>query len=381
MANRARVYGLLGLACVSVLITSAVLLAGDPPEGADWGDLGPITVTIELPPANSYIPINHSIALVATATDMDCWRANEEDDWHPYDDDVTSGTTKEDHHMWWTASDGRIPEMYSYGITATYKAPGYSIIRQLLGEGVSDVTVTAHAVDFNRGAGEKNKDPTTGFPDEPGAASITLKVWQVMLSRQQRGIASTNYSGTTFPASHGGTQLGWVIPGKPPGAEGYYGNTQIAGFIPEGPRVLDGYQWYQEVDGLAKYWPTDGPWAPLLEKKKGYIDFDHATPELEPNEFADSDVQDKDGKDVYQIFSLDAPGWKAGANNNKNIADLNWEEFDYDFAFKTYVQLYKVKAPVSNAIYWKVKFTLKAVDGEWQVVGTPTPRPPATSSP
>ena len=152
MANRARVYALLGLACVGVLFASTTVFAADPPptKNSKWRYEKPIAVTITAPANNSYLPINHWQPLKATATNTDCY-SEDEVTWYPYPDDVTTGTTKTNHHIWWTVDEGRIPEKYGYGgVSAWYIAPDH-----LPGHDIRDVTVTANAVDYNHGLGEE----------------------------------------------------------------------------------------------------------------------------------------------------------------------------------------------------------------------------------
>jgi len=373
MANRTRVYGILGLVCVGVLVTSPTVFAADPPPDAIWGDLGPITITeilvydVDMTPApNDYIPINHTRFLKATAIDKDCWRINEEVEegeevWYPYYDDVTSGTAEGNHHMWWTASVGELSA--AYGPTATYTAPGYSLFR-FLDSDISVVDVDVYAVDYNIGAGEQGKpNNAPGFPDEaPGHASIVLTIWQVTVSVQQSETTSGNYDGPAVGASHGGTHLGWVAHGTPAGATGYHGNTQIKGTIPQGPGILI-YEWHQEAKG--EQFNKEGPkaWWPHKDNSKSWkFDFGPTYP------YADADPRSPNGSsnNVHEIFAMDAPGIQRGVNNDEEIVSKNATGLDYHFDFKTWVE--HEGNVISNYCEWQVKFTLGVQGGKWYVV-------------
>jgi len=377
-----------------------MVFADDPPPDAEWGDLGPITITDmsvylaatdEAPAPDNYVPINHTRYLKATAFDKDCWRADENDTWHPYDDDVTSGDTETNHHMWWTVPAGSGKLTAAYGPSATYVAPTYSFFRWLT-NGVSNVTVNVFAVDYNRGAGEKSKDPTTGFPDAQAGASIVLKVWQVEVTAQQSGTLSKNYSGEhKWPVELGGEKLGWIAHGVPQGSQGYFGGTQITGNIPDGPGVTTGYHWYQRTQGVSKYkvknndeWTEeddgDDGEADPEDPDNWYTDINTQDPD-DDYSCKDEDSLDKHGIDVRQIFLLDNPGILTGANNDVNIADspfiamkdkCNWTDYDHDTTYQTWVTFGDKR--VSNRRKWGVKFTLEVQNDKWQVVGDHKPK-------
>ena len=377
MANRMRVYALVGLACAGVLVASTMVFADDPPPDAEWGDLGPITIAeilvydVDMTMApDDYVPINHARFLKATAFDKDCWRADENDAWHPYDDDVTSGNTETNHHMWWTVSDGKLPAMY--GPSATYHAPGYSIARQLLGKGVSDVTVTVNAVDFNRGAGEQSGNKTTGFPDTQGKKSIVLKVWQIMVSKKQYGKIDDNNGAPQTP-SYGDPFLGWIFPGKTetPQADGYYGNTQIKGTIPPGPNARMGYQWYQRKKGIKGYKVIG-----MIDWKNYYNNQTIWEPDMDPS-YPGLDADPRHhitGVDVREIFANDAPGFPVGIDNNDLIEEDGMTGYQFDMRYKIWVEVDGIGGPVSNELVWRVKFTLKVQDGVWYALDSHIPQ-------
>ena len=142
-----------------------------------------ISVNISSPADNTYVPINHGQSLQASAVDWDCERYRDPGEqwsaWYTYYDDVTTGNTSSDYHMWWTKMDGTFTDMY--GTTATWIAPDYSA-----GNNVRNVAVTAHANDYNRGS------DTSGYNDTGREDFITLKVWQVTVTAKQSSSISTN---------------------------------------------------------------------------------------------------------------------------------------------------------------------------------------------
>ena len=359
--DRKRIAAAAALTCLAVLVAASIGLrpatAEDPgPEDAEqWVEGDPITVSITAPANNTYLPINHSQSLTATATDPDCYRVGTT--WYPYWDEVEDGEEEADHHMWWTADIGECTE--EYGTTGVYEAPGYSE-----GNNVRDATITAHADDFNRG------EDTEGANDTPAAtASITLKVWQITLTVAQTGTTSTNYDGEAVPAWLGGTDLGWVIPGTPAGSLAYAGNTQVKGSIPAGPNVTTGYQWYQVKKGITRY-KKGGTWNYALNSPTVWVaDIDPAYDYLD----ADSrHPNGAEGTDVREIFLLDAPFWVAGAlNNNKIAAPDSWTDIEYDVDFKPKVNLNGII--ISNEPIYEVIFTLDVNGGTWRVVGNHTP--------
>jgi len=383
MANRTRVYGILGLVCAGVLVAPAAF-ADDPPPDAIWGDLGPITISeiliyetdTKLAPDN-YIPINHTRIFKATATDKDCWRVNEEVEegegvWYPYDADVTTGTTKNDHHMWWTVSTGELSE--AYGPKATYVAPDYSHRRWFYSD-VSTANVHVFAVDYNIGAGERGKgDGDTGFPDETfGKASIALAVWQVTVDIQQFGTTSNAYQGPAIPSTHGGTTLGWLTPDNSIGAIGYRVNTQITGTIPEG-RATEGFNWYQDKNGKVQYMRNGGIGSGWEDDQntQGQWKEDFPTTYL----FRDETPRNPNGTSpggVRVIFAMDSPGAGTEPDNNNGIAPNDdepdkgdWTDYRFDMKLMAYVKLKDVR--VSNELIWQVKFDLIVYDGTWHIV-------------
>jgi len=377
MANRTRVYGLLGLVGVSVLVTSPTAWAADPPpeEAEAWASKIPIDVCIMSPAANTYVPINHTQALTALAFDLDCYKVN--DVWYDYYDDVTSGTTETDHHMWWTASKGTFKEMY--GPSAKYVAPDY----EECPNDVRDVTVTAHAVDFNLGKKTQNTHGYHAYTEqeEIGQASITLKIWQITVEYTQSGNASDAYGGVALPAEFGGGKLGWIAPGDPAGAAIYGGGTKVTGIIPDEPGVVDGFHWYQRTHGVEKYRTKNDNLEHHALTMKKFV-------EPGPDDWEEGDIDTYgDPEDDYpymnespynsqwnyvgQIVLLDTPGFEAGAGNNERIAAPdNWTDYVHAMTYQTWV-IYKTGERISNQCSWTVQFTLEAdgQTGTWQLVG------------
>jgi hypothetical protein len=351
---------------------STFTFAGPGPasEGYDWrtqdaaGNVAPISISITSPgdgdktgnPAAHYVPINHDFTLTATAADCDSYRLPVSEggngQWYDYSDDVTSGNTLADHHMWWmvTSGDGSFPETSRYGATGTYVAPEYSA-----GSNLRDVTVQARAQDYQRNGDNLGDDGDA----QANSNNFALKVWQVTVTVSQAGTKSTNNDATTAPTDHGGTDLGWVVPGTPAGAEGYYGNTEIEGSIPAGPGVVTGYSWQSFKKDGAKY-KSGGTWHDITNDADWTADHPYATYQDQ-----DSRHPNTTGTDVREVFMLDAPGFNAGATNDYGISS-GWTDFVFDYQFKSQV-MYGGKR-ISNECIWEVDFTLDVVAGKWHVV-------------
>lgn len=345
-------YWLLYVAWLGIMITPPLAYAVGPEDAEEWAAKTPISINITAPANNTYVPINHTKSLTATASDTDCYRVGTT--WYNYSDDVTSGNSSTDYHVWWTASTGSFTDMY--GTSATYQAPGYSA-----GNNVRDVTITAHADDFNRGS------DTYGYNDTAKQKNITLKVWQVTITIQQNGNINANNDSAQSPA-YGDPTLGWIIPGTPAAATGYHGNTQVTGSIPEGPGVTTGYQWYQFKKGLKRIKISDGAWQNIYNQATWELDFDTSYGFLD----ADSRHPNTTGTDVRQIFALDGPGFVAGATNDALIgAPNNLTDWNFDMDYRPKVNLNNIL--ISNEPVYEVIFTLDVQGGKWHVVGDHTP--------
>ena len=183
-------------------------------------------------------------------------------------------------------------------------------------------------------------------------------MWQVTVTASQTGTKSANNDAADPPAYRGGTTHGWIIPGTPAGATGYYGNTEIMGSVPEGPGVTTGYTWQNLDKGVYEHqaggvwtddinhadWTADGP--------VGYYDVDSRHPNSTET-------------DVRQIFMQDAPGVLVGASNDACIA-AGWTDISFQFDFKSKVMYGGIR--ISNEPRWATKFVLDVVGGQWHVV-------------
>jgi len=342
MVSLKRWYLLSSVLWVALSSVCPAVLAVGPEDAEQWNVKGSITVSITSPANNTYVPINHTQVLTASASDPDCYRVGTT--WYDYSDDVTSGETWEDYHMDWGAAEGYFTEMY--GTSATYLAPDYSA-----GYNVRDVYVCVQADDYNRGT------DTFGANDPGDAAEMHLKVWQVTVTVSQVHSQSPNNDADDLLTIWGGTTHGWIIPGTPAGATGYHGNTEITGSIPEGPGVTTGYTWAHFRKGIGKYqdgggwhdldntpnWVADGPY--------GYYDVDSRHP--------------NGVTDVRQIFMQDPPGATVGASNDDGIA-AGWTDLSFQYDFKSRVMYGGIR--ISNEPEWETKFVLDVVEGHWHVV-------------
>ena len=335
----------------------------------EWQNNGAISVNITSPASETYVPINMFTELHATANDPDCERRKQDSDpwtdWYAINDDVSSGDTVNNYHIWWTCTgDGEILDGYEYGPMSYYESPDYSA-----GNNVRAIDIVAHADDFDRG----NENPTNkGYKESAGSNSICLNVWQITVETQQSGTTSTNYDGPAMPESRGDTELGWITPCTLDNKAGYYGNTQIKGSIPSGPNVKTGYCWFQDSWSYARYkvqgnsnWVYDiGPQTEWTEDMLP----DYARKD------EDSRHPNGSGIDVREIFALDAPGFYAGYTDATRIdAPDNWTDYELDANLKAYVYLGPVR--VSNEHIWATDFVLDVDENTqtWIPVGNHTP--------
>jgi len=264
---------------------------------------------------------------------------------------VTSGNSVDTYHMWWTAIAGTFTDMYSP--TAIWKAPDYSP-----GSGISNIAVTAHANDYNRGT------DTSGYDDTGRKDWITLRVWQVTVTSSQSGTTSSNYDGPATPASYGGSNLGWVVPGTPAGATSYHGNTELSGSIPSGVPYRNDYRWYNYMKGYYRH---------KVQGSSSWVygwNYSDWIPDFDPSYYwTDRDPKHPNGTgpNVGAIFAMDAPGFLAGStNDNKIAAPDNWRDLEFDMDYRANVSLDGI--PVSNYCYWGVDFVLTESNGHWSVV-------------
>jgi hypothetical protein len=360
-------WGALGWAVAALPLGAVADQPGPPDQGWQWrdvdkdGNAAPIEVQIDYPddsdktgsPAAHYVAINHALTLSASATDIDSYCRPEADGgdntWYDYQDDVTSGDLAADHHLWWTVTsgDGEFPETSKYGTAGTYHAPVYKA-----GQDLRDVRVRAAADDYQRNGDELGSVNDDGEVSDP----FDLKVWQITVDVQQDGFTDPDSDATPAPIQWGGTDLGWVIPGTPAGAEGYFGNTQITGTIPAGPGVLSGFSWDHRVIGTAKG-RYQGTWYTIYDAPDWRDDTPHPV-------YTDVDPRhpDSTGPDKRKLFMNDSPGFTANASNDNLIA-IGWDRMEIDYEFKAFVAWNGTK--VSNEKRYVVKFGVEEVNQHW----------------
>ncbi|MHC4693589.1 MAG: hypothetical protein ACYS67_12680 [Planctomycetota bacterium] len=343
----------------------------------EWKDDESIEVEITSPDDDTYVPINHTQSLSATASDPDCQRhKNDGDtewsDWYPIDDEVTSGNDSNDYHMWWEVSGGgeivdEAPHTM-YGTSALYQAPDYEA-----GSDVRDVTVTAKADDFNRG----DETPTNrGYGDSQQEDSITLKVWQVTVTVSQSGSVSGNndtvgYGDPNKPyGDEGGDKLGWVEFNEPNGCVFDGHNTEPKGSVPSGIKdssnndIVDGFVWKQDMKGISRIKTTtsDPNWVtPYLENDSNWV------PDNPGSSWYDGDCRHPNGssgENVHEIFMLDGPGLRVGTGNNANIA-AGWRTLERDKQYRSFVHYGGER--VSNKCVWDHEFIIVEDSGKWKV--------------
>jgi hypothetical protein len=379
---------LLFLALSQYLTPHETALAAGPSDADNvWrtqdkdGNESPIEVDITSPadadktgnPAAHYVPINHTLDLECEAEDIDsyCKPVSKGGDgiWYDYSDDVTSGTTIADAHMWWYISSGDGEFIYEsgppivnhkYGTTGTYTAPDYSA-----GNDLRDVTLGVIATDMQLGG------DTLGADDLAENDTIAVKVWQVTVTASQAGTMSGN-NDVAKSYSYGDPKLGMVTPGEvtdPVGHPttqviGYFGNTEMKGTIPAGPGVTATYVWKNQKTGYSKY-EDGGGWHDITNYGTTWYDDNPGT------SFQDQDST-HGGTDVREVFMMDGPGFLANTTNDSHIAAPDsWTKYDHQKSFRSHVT-YGGKR-VSNLVTWDVKFKLKVVGGKWAFDGAHTP--------
>ena len=328
----------------AVCIIPSIALAVGPEDAEEWAPFTAISSSITSPADNTYLPINHIQNLTATANDCDKYRVGEQ--WYIYFDDVTSGNDETNFHLWWTCSGGG-ELLDEYSPIASYKAPDYS-----LGNNVRNITVTAHADDFNR------TPDTYGYNDTSKQDSITLKIWQVHVAGRANGTVSTNYDGSHYDAPpYAGDQLGWVSHDNPENCWGYRGSFEFKGAIPSGPGVTTGYKWYNHKKGIKRH-KEGGDWVTPYDYNQSTFENDW------PSNYAYKDEDSRhDETDVREIFAIDDPGFMAGENNNNAIPPLTRVYFDMNY--KCWVELNNIR--ISNECDWWVYFELEEDSGVWSV--------------
>ncbi|MBN2589480.1 MAG: hypothetical protein JXA96_06440 [Sedimentisphaerales bacterium] len=326
-------------------------LALGPEDAEQWAPGNEIEVDIHNS-SGSYLAINDTLAVSASAEDCDLYRVGE--NWYDYWDDVDSGGTEEYYHIWWTTTLGSFIDMYgAYGI---YQAPdcgrGFAIVQ--------NITITAHADDCDEG----DEYPTdAGYQESvDGTDSISVYVWQMFVGAHMAEGPLPNNNAPAMLASLGGTALGWVIPGTPTGTTGYYGNTELYGMIPNEITITNGYNWYQYKKGIYRYKTTSSNPNWVISENSPSYTLDFGPDYL----YIDDDPRspNETGSNTHMIFALDTPGFNAGASNNNYIPPDIYE--DYDFDLKCWIEYNGVRA--SNENIWQVDFELERVSGYWSEV-------------
>jgi len=226
---------------------------------------------------------------------------------------------------------------------------------------VRNVTVTAHADDFDQG----DETPTdAGYGETDDTDSITVKVWQIHAGGNISGSMDTD-NDTTQTAWSGDPNLGWIKPNNPAGATGYFGNTELYGSIPTAISTTSGFDWYNEKKGTKRHketstepdWDTPydynhpSSYEPDFGPGYGYLDPDPRHPNTT-------------GTNVHKIFAMDAPGAVVGLTNDAAIPP--WTYLEFEMFFKAWVEMGGVR--VSNENTWSVFFDLDEVSGNWSDV-------------
>jgi hypothetical protein len=326
--------------------------AGDPIEGTITTDAGP----------DPAIPINGTLGLSLSATDRD--RKKDGGVWSDYYDDVTSGNTAADHHVKWTASEGKfivngVPVDTAYGTTATYLAPDYAD-----GQNSRTITVTAAVDDFNRG------DDVQGFDDNALDLQQQVIAFQVELKVLDAGQTPNTYNGVALDVKLGGKDLGWTEFGKPPNCEKYGANVVLEGRIGAGGPPT-GYTIVNYYKGRGGHKLRDGTWHYQFDSPNQWKQ-DFVAP---PYQWSDLDTRSPNGPgnpDTRRIYALDAPGVGVGPNNDGGIAGNNGAvRIEYDLEFQTLVAFNG--GFISKPVLWRTQFVLEPQGGRWAVVGNHIP--------
>ena len=349
-----------------------------PKPGSVWRDDTPININLQFSSTDTYVAINDKYPLYAYAHDGDeFWcEEGEEPYWADWHDNVTSGTTAADHHVWWEASEGIFDN--PYGTSVLYRTPDYD---PGCASGVRDVTITVRA---------RDEGPPNCWNDPDAVASGVVQVWQVTVTKKQSDSVSqeNDMEGLTgdpphpgedhhdrIPVSDGGEQLGWVAYNAPAGCRKYGGNTELMGSIPNVPPHFQTYVWVSEKLGGTWYKDPDHPEWEKADSHNYYVWIDDS-PYVE---WQDMDCRHPNGPgndDVYQVFMYDWPGFPSGPSNANGIPP--WTDYKYDLDFRSHVTIWSNAFSkfirVSNILQWEVYFELKKDGGgQWEVQGSHIP--------
>ena len=139
-----------------IAVVRAQIGGSDPSPESEWSADTGIVVTITSPSDDSTkMYINETLDCSATASDTDKYSNDGGHTWYTYSDDVSSGTSSADYHIWWTTNIGSFTELY--GPSTTYIAPDYSD-----GAGIRTADIAAHADDVNCGTDVLGADNAPG---------------------------------------------------------------------------------------------------------------------------------------------------------------------------------------------------------------------------
>jgi hypothetical protein len=317
----------------------------------EWAAGDAITGTIYPDDPDFAVSINSTTTFTLSATDRDQIKDNGV--WSDYYDDVTSGESANDYHVFWEASEGEFTD--PYGTTATYLAPDY-----VAGTNVRLVTLTATVDDVNRG------NDAMGFNDQAKQVQKPQKVWQITLTVNQGppdGTISGDNDTEAVPAELGGGKVGWISPNNPAGSQHFGIGTEIKGTLPDGVPIQQAYI-SQNKRGTKKH-QAAGQWV-----------VDYNSPNLQRDIYpADGAYRDADARhpngpgnpDVRHIYLYDAPGNTTGPNNDVNI-QAGWTDIVVDMTYQDAVFVNGTTIKLSNTVTWSYSHTLHAQGGQWVAV-------------
>lgn len=312
--------------------------------------------------AKTYVPVKTLVACTADASDLDrrdtrFWVNGQWSDWfeEAVQDDVASGDTPADYHIWWSASNGRFAPEYGRRVSWGGLPPD--------GTAVDTVTITVFADDFQRG---NEAVDMLGDPGDPMAsASATIKVWEVPVSSHTSGqLSQYNDTWTAFFCGSGGDKLGKVNHGEPsscsgpcgPIVDGFYYNIELQGSVPaEVPGAYLDYKFAQDLRGTTTALRVqDSTWVTITSvpdrTSDGVLYGDNDT--RSPN---------ASGADRNVVFGRDSPGNATECGNNKWSGQ--YSELKRDYHFWTWVTYNDTV--VSTEYEWDNHQHLKMVGGVW----------------
>jgi len=362
----------LNYAVILVLLLSAVALTGCPAEYrySPTGTLKDangnpcnyaIQCNIGFPADNYYVMVNTTCPVTVQASDYDRQdmrlysTTSGWSDWVEslFSDDVTSGTTAADAHISYACSRGVMTTQYgTTGIWAGIPPDGAA---------VDSVVITA-TVDDNQTGTET--DPRVGSPaDAPCTDSVTLRVWEVIITSRTSGNLSPNndihpvmygcfYGGGNLSSNNWGDASAC---GPEYTVDGFYKNIEFKGSVPAAvPGAMSEYIFYQQIRGTIKRLQrSNGQWVYSFNQL-GFVDDNGAL-------YGDKDTR-HNGADVDEVFARDCPGQVTGPNNDRDIG--LYSEYMRDTEFQTIVKYNDVVASVPYS--WDAHIHLVDDGGHWK---------------